>query len=75
MEAIAEPIAEGIAQVIATIFVVIFGGFVAAIISALTGRPIRMPAVPTVRTARRNTPRKASNAPVVPSEFIHSCTF
>ena len=71
VEAIAEPIADAIAQIIATIFVVIFGGLVAAIFSALTGRPIRMPTVPTIgSTRRRSVPRKTSTA-AVPSELRH----
>ena len=71
VEAIAEPVADAIAQIIATIFVVIFGGLVAAIFSALTGRPIRMPTVPTIgSTRRRSVPRKTSTT-AVPSELRH----
>lgn len=64
MEAIAEAIAEGIAHIIATLFTVIIGGFVSAIISALTGRRVPMPQVPTARTRNRSAPRKSSSNPV-----------
>ena len=66
MEAIAEAIAEGIAHIIATIFTVIIGGFITAILSAITGRRVPMSEVPSVHTRNRNARKSSANT--VPRE-------
>ena len=70
MEAIAEVIAEGIAHIIATLFTVIIGGFITAIISAITGRRVPMPEMPS--SVRRNAPRKSSASTVPRESVAHS---
>ena len=68
--AVMEAIAEGIAQIIAAIFTVLIGGFITAIISALTGRRVQMPQIPTIHSRNRSAPRKA-NVSTIPRELCN----